>query len=192
MNCGKDVFTVKGKTHISCFSRDEVEFMLSTPEGKKLLSNNKLLDKAKKFIAQPVVKDNNDPNSNVFSNNQYITELTSKDFDSKFPWVLKHKGKCVILFYAPWCGYCQRFKPDYIEFSKAAKSAFGDKLKIFAFNCEGPAHDKSNKHHLTLIREDQPGMVQGYPTVQIYENGKPTETYNGERSVQAMIAYFRN
>ena len=127
--------------------------------------------------------------SNFYDSDSYIKELSPKDFDKTFPWILNNKGKCVVLYYAPWCPHCVHAKDMWKDFGAAVKKS-GKKVSVYAFNCEGPANNKSNKAHLGKMREDNPGLVTGFPTIQIYEGGKPTETYDGERSVKALVAYF--
>jgi thiol-disulfide isomerase/thioredoxin len=109
-------------------------------------------------------------------NNRYVKELTPKDFDSIAPWKLKDKGNGIMMLYAPWCHFCKALKPDW---EKAAQiSGF---CNFYAFNCE------KHKSHLSKIREDMPELVTSYPTIIIYKNGEPVETFNEDRTVDALV-----
>lgn len=108
-----------------------------------------------------------------FANSKFVQELSAKDFNSTAPWKLASGGNAMVLFYAPWCGFCKATREPW---EKAAKvSGFCD---FFAFNCE------KNKAHLEKIRADMPQLVRGYPTIIMYKNGEPDEYYNGERTQQ--------
>ena len=118
---------------------------------------------------------------------RFVAELTPSDFDEDAPWRLKpgrdpRTGRSIplsgmILFYAPWCGFCKKVKDQWIEAAKV--SGFCD---FFAFNCE------KHKTHLAKIKADMPQLVQGYPTIVLYQNGSPDEYYQGERSAQALVS----
>ena len=110
--------------------------------------------------------------------NRYVKELAKKDFDSVAPWKLKSDSASgLVLFYAPRCPYCKDVAPI---FEKAAKNVgFCD---FFAFNCE------KYKNHVMKIKEDMPGLIQGYPSIIIYKNGLPEEYYSGERTPEAFLS----
>lgn len=122
--------------------------------------------------------------------NRYVVELSPSDFDEKAPWVLKPKarsstaeqspspkmGSGMVLFYAPWCGFCKAVKEPWLEAAKVA--GFCD---FYAFNCE------KNRGHLDKIKTDMPELVRGYPTIILYKDGQPGDYYEGERTKQAFI-----
>ena len=50
----------------------------------------------------------------------------------------KSKQKMLVMFYAPWCGYCKKLKPDY---GKAATELKGE-AKMVAIDCDLPGNSK--------------------------------------------------
>lgn len=116
------------------------------------------------------------------SDNKYVKELRPDMYESSTPWQLKTqsngKKPCgMVLYYAPWCGICKMFFPIYEKTAKI--SGF---CNFYAFNCE------KYKAHTAKIMEDKPYLITGYPTVIIYNNGNPTEAYNGERTEKALLS----
>ena len=106
-----------------------------------------------------------------------VKELEDTDFNEYATSSIKNKQTGMVLFYAPWCGYCKRVRDVY---EKAANiSLFCDFL---AFNCE------RNKRHYNKIKQDTPELVQGFPTIILYKNGEPYEKYNDERTVENFIS----
>lgn len=81
-----------------------------------------------------------------------------------------------VLFYAPWCGHCERFIPKYINISKYCE-AKNYKLK-FA-KCNG-----SNSPNASLEFD-----VNGYPSIYLMIKGKKF-LYEGERDQEGMIKFY--
>lgn len=113
-----------------------------------------------------------------FAGDPLVTELVPSDFEEVATWKLKNKSsQCsIILWYASWCPHCQSVRDEYKKFAKQAMF-----MKVYAYNCE------KHKDHLDKIKHDMPGLVKGYPTIVFYQNGEPTEHYQGERSVPSMV-----
>lgn len=116
-----------------------------------------------------------------FANDKHVIELGPEDFDSVATWKLNMPGCVMVLWYAPWCGYCQKVKDEWKKFG--AKAAF---IKVCAFNCE------KNKAHLAKIKNDMPSLVRGFPTIVAYKDGKPVEHHGeSDRTVTAFLETAR-
>ena len=100
-----------------------------------------------------------------------IVKLTRDDFTGTF--LKTHpKKKVMIFFKAEWCGYCNKFKPDYERLAQSS----GDTM--FA-----TVDADEQKELLQDINSFLYGYnVQGYPTLVLYENGYYKSTYAGQRT----------
>lgn len=81
----------------------------------------------------------------------------------------------VILFYANWCGHCQKFKPEWEKF----KQQYGKEIK-----CE--EHEDASMDRNLMKKYG----VQGYPTIIIIINGE-TREYQGQRTADGIYAYIK-
>lgn len=119
-----------------------------------------------------------------FEDQTLIKELSPKDLSETEPFKLKNQELCIVMFYAPWCGYCKRSREPYIEFAKKCSSV-GRKvgfINVFAFNCE------KNLEITNKIKELSPGIIAGYPSVVYYYKGEPVEHFEGDRTLSALIS----
>jgi protein disulfide-isomerase A1 len=92
----------------------------------------------------------------------------------------KNDEVVMVLFYAEWCGHCQKFKP---EWNKAENKHNGTKMngknvRLMKVDCD------QNKE--LAAKYD----VQGYPTVKVFNNGKVND-YDGERSLSGITNYLK-
>ena len=110
-----------------------------------------------------------------FEKSNFVKELSPKDFDSYIPWKLKGNKCAIVLYYAPWCQYCKAVKDTWLKLGETA--AFFD---VYALNVE------KHKAHMAKIKEDMPNLVTSYPTIIIYQFGKPKEQYQGERTLKKL------
>lgn len=84
------------------------------------------------------------------------------------------------LFYAPWCGHCKNFKPEFEKLKRQYKGP----VKIVGINCD---EDKqaAEKHG-----------VQGFPTLRLYNKGlnnvNDYKEYNGERTAGALTNFLNS
>ena len=113
-----------------------------------------------------------------FSNSRFVTELTPKDFNQVATWKLKNHKCSIVMFYLPTCPYCKAMKDIWEELGETA--AFFD---VCAFNCG------KYRTHLNKIKNDMPHLVNGFPTMIIYENGSPIEQV-GETEEERNVSYF--
>lgn len=92
------------------------------------------------------------------------------------------KGKCiVVLFYTPWCGHCNTFKPvfqEVMEELNGKKTANNKTLDIKMVNCD-EEKELGKKYE-----------VAAYPTVKILgDNGSVIE-YEGSRDKDSLMKFL--
>lgn len=92
------------------------------------------------------------------------------------PSLIPREGVAVILFYAPWCGHCQRFKPEFEEVSRILESN-GSTARAYAVNVD------LFKTPLALTGGEP---ITGVPTVVILENGM-TQKYQGPMTADHIV-----
>jgi len=118
--------------------------------------------------------------SAFYENSEDVVELTEKNFAAN---VIGSDHVWVVEFFAPWCGHCKHFAPEY---SRAAKNLHGI-VHVGAVNCD-------NEKQLCGAFG-----IQGFPTVKIFPwstvpspNGEPGQVtkepvdYNGQRSASSL------
>lgn len=90
-----------------------------------------------------------------------------------------HKGKMMVLFYAPWCGHCKKMMPEWDQFMEESKD--GD-VMVVKVNAD---EDKelAEKHG-----------VKSFPTIKFYSNGLDSEAeeYDGNRTASAFMEFVKN
>jgi thiol oxidase len=86
----------------------------------------------------------------------------------------------VVEFYAAWCGYCQRFAPDYTQFANDIQ-AWKPVIGVGAAHCFDPA--------ATEMCIDY--GVQGFPTLKLFPpRSSPSErgtVFDGDKSIQHVL-----
>lgn len=79
-------------------------------------------------------------------------------------------------FYAPWCGHCKKFAPEYENAAQKLKEQ--EKGVVLAkIDCE--ANTKTRTKY----------GVSSFPTIKMFINGTETE-YGGERTASAVLTYL--
>jgi thiol-disulfide isomerase/thioredoxin len=84
-----------------------------------------------------------------------------------------------VMFYADWCGHCQRAKPHFEQ----AMQKYKGPIKLKMMNAEDP----SNKE---IIEKQQ---IKGFPTIRYYPTGMNEgnyEDYEHERSYEGFANYL--
>ena len=100
-----------------------------------------------------------------------ITVLTEATFDK----ALEKYEHILVMFYAPWCGHCKKFKP---ELEKAA--AVLRKENLIVAKVDATAEKKLAEKY----------QVKGYPTVKFFKKGQATD-YTAGRKEKDVINWVR-
>ena len=109
----------------------------------------------------------------------YITFNLNEAFESsanELPNKLKKDDKQLVLFYADWCGHCKKIKPDWDTASKEIGNEKMIKVNV---------GDGTEEHKKTMNEYG----IQGFPTIIIFENGKPNGTFDS-RDKKSFLDFF--
>eukprot|EP01087_Luapelamoeba_hula_P000194 TRINITY_DN10121_c0_g1_i1.p1 TRINITY_DN10121_c0_g1~~TRINITY_DN10121_c0_g1_i1.p1 ORF type:complete len:271 (-),score=34.81 TRINITY_DN10121_c0_g1_i1:18-830(-) len=93
-----------------------------------------------------------------------VIPLTTADFATSVA-----EGNWLVEFWAPWCGHCREFAPEYRQIASAAKD-----FKVAQVNCE----------NFPAICQEQ--SVKGFPTLKLFSGGNSREL-RGTRSKQSVL-----
>jgi protein disulfide-isomerase len=123
----------------------------------------------------------------------YSTQLHNPDFGEHGE-LYAHKGRVVVLFYMPGCGWCKKLMPQFNEF---ARIAVGQKADPFLGSITTAMVDASAEYKLmSRIGGDGqrlwPYRVNGYPMIVGYFDGVPYSIYNGDRTPEDLLEYAKN
>lgn len=97
-------------------------------------------------------------------------ELKPTDIESE---INKGNDKKLVLFYADWCGHCKKLKPTWDETAEEVNKNGNKMLKV---NC-----GKKSEEEEEIMKKYN---IEGYPTILVFKNGKPTD-YEGDRTSEA-------
>jgi len=95
--------------------------------------------------------------------------------EKSFEGAIQSNPFILVEFFAPWCGHCKQFAPEYAAAAKALKQA----------NPTVPLA-KVDATVETKIAEDY--GVRGYPTIRLFIDGRDQE-YTGGRSEQSIVTW---
>ena len=96
--------------------------------------------------------------------------------NKKSPFEMFSGGAKLYFFYADWCGYCRKFKPEWEKLK--AEPNLGVQLEEVDCSNEAPK----------LAKEYN---VKGFPTWILLNDGNKV-TYEGERSANAIISFIKD
>ena len=107
-----------------------------------------------------------------FESNTPLILLDGDTFEKE---VVQSKDIWLVLFYAPWCGHCKAFSPEYEKAAKALKGIF--KIAAIDADKERAIGGKYN--------------IQGFPTVKFFgiHKDKPVD-YDKARTAEAVISFM--
>merc|ERR1719512_78313 len=100
-----------------------------------------------------------------------VLVLDEKTFDA----AIKDNTFILVEFFAPWCGHCKQFAPEY---SAAAKQLKLQSPPIPLAKVDATAEHKLAEEH----------GVRGYPTIRLFIDGKDQE-YTGGRTEQSIVTW---
>ena len=107
-----------------------------------------------------------------FGKDSSVIQLNKNNFVKK---VIKSNNIWLILFYAPWCGHCKAFHPQFEKLAKSVKGVF----KIGAVNCE-EQRELAQKY-----------KIDGFPTVLFFgEDKTKTVEYDGDRKAEKIVDFL--
>eukprot|EP00055_Hartaetosiga_balthica_P005297 m.15350 g.15350 ORF g.15350 m.15350 type:complete len:454 (-) comp4461_c0_seq1:22-1383(-) len=102
-----------------------------------------------------------------------VVDLSESDFRSQ---VLGSNDVWMVAFVAPWCGHCQRLKPEW----KKAASEFSGEVKF------GQVDATQNQQ---LASEYG---VKGYPTIKVFIPGGQVESYESGRDAASIVQFAKS
>lgn len=105
-----------------------------------------------------------------------VAVLDGKSFEESIK-----TGVAFVKFYAPWCGHCKKLAPTWEDLG--AKYAENEGISIAKVDCT--AGGNANKELC-----DGQG-VKGFPTLNIYKDGKKITEYSGKRGLEELEAFVK-
>ncbi|XP_007547928.1 protein disulfide-isomerase A4 isoform X1 [Poecilia formosa] len=115
-------------------------------------------------------EDDNDEDDTEVKEENGVLVLTNSNFDT----FIEGKDTVLVEFYAPWCGHCKQFAPEYEKIAQTLKEN-DPPIPVVKVD--------ATKADAVASRFD----VTGYPTIKILKNGEPVD-YDGERNEKAIVA----
>ena len=94
---------------------------------------------------------------------------------------LINDGNWMVLYYAEWCGHCKTMKPEWKQVVNKLNNPSSNSNKINVAEIESQHIDK-------LLNKPE---IEGFPTIKMYNNGKPVANFNEER-IASKIEEFAN
>lgn len=109
-----------------------------------------------------------------FSVRSEVLDLTEETFSS----VVSENTFVLVEFYAPWCGYCKRFEPDYLKIGKEVENEYPEtNLVIARVDCQ---------QYTTICYSEGIGR---YPTMKFYTQGSGV-LYNSDATYDSVKKFL--
>lgn len=101
-----------------------------------------------------------------------VIDLTDENFDE----YIKKYNVIMVEFYAPWCGHCKAFAPEY----ETAAKIFRDNGRPFVLaKLDATVNKKAAEKF----------KVKGFPTIKLFLSGMAID-YNGDRKATNVMAFI--
>ena len=94
--------------------------------------------------------------------------------------LFKRSKSVLVMFYAPWCGFCKKMKPDYSAAATELKKTPGGAGVLAAANCELTENSAFRRIY----------NVTGYPTVLYFRDGSLEFPYGGEYTQASIVEWL--
>ena len=82
----------------------------------------------------------------------------------------------IVLFFSHECFFCKKMKPDWEEYKKTSPINFS----------EVPSEEMYSYNKL-----ENESIIQGYPTIRLYNKGKFVKEYDGDRSQKDIMKFVK-
>jgi len=84
----------------------------------------------------------------------------------------------LVEFYAPWCGHCKKFAPEYEKLAKIVERHYKNRNLMIA--------------KMDATENDSPVEISGFPTIYIFPAGKDTKPiqYEGDRDIDDLLDFI--
>ena len=115
--------------------------------------------------------------TSLFSAYSSVAHIDKDSFEEQVK-----EGVTFVKFFAPWCGHCKRLAPVWEELAtklKADSKLAG--VKIGKVDCT-----EGNDRNRDLCNAQG---VTGFPTLNLYKNGKLVEEFKGKRTPEDLEAF---
>ncbi|EFX87477.1 hypothetical protein DAPPUDRAFT_43137 [Daphnia pulex] len=109
------------------------------------------------------------------SDTSQVVKLDGDTFQADLP-----KSHHFVMFFAPWCGHCERLKPTWAELATTVKSKLNEEVKIAEVDCTTA----------TSLCSQQD--VTGYPTLKFFTKGvAESQRYRGPRDLPSLLTFIK-
>ncbi|CAH3172769.1 unnamed protein product [Porites evermanni] len=181
---------MKGKgtiAHVNCGESKDAKKLckkLKVPPQPVVLKHYKdgnfNKDYDRKFAVKSMINFLNDPLGEMPWEEEDGTEdvrhvNTNMDFEKL---TRKEKRPIMVMFYAPWCGYCKKLKPEY---ALAATELKGEAIMAGMDVDTYEGYTVREKYNIT-----------GFPTLIYFENGEEKYRYGGKHDKDSLVEWMRN
>lgn len=125
--------------------------------------------------------------SNHIVNIARSVELTRENFDE----YLENNDKALVLYYVPWCHWCQKFLPKFDEIAEISGSLFdelnGDKTNQNQRLGFGKINVNNKENRILMEKEN----IFSFPTIKLHHSKQAlSEEYSGDNNVREVLRWL--